>query len=141
MAAWRRWLGVIVGTATLSAMLAGCVNQAGSGSDDGSDADAGGSAAARNVPPTARVGDPQTVRPGELVVLSGAASVDADGNRLTFLWQQLDGPPQVDVQDRFSSAPRFVAPAVVSETTLTFRLTVADGFSTSSADAIVTVVP
>ena len=94
-----------------------------------------------NTRPTADAGLPQTVRPGELVVLDGTGSFDPDGDRLTFFWRAVTLRPEVFLQDAFSSRPRFIAPAVESETSFVFQLTVADGFSIATAEVTVIVQP
>lgn len=94
-----------------------------------------------NVPPVAAAGSDQTVAAGALVVLSASGTVDQNGDRLQFIWGQTAGTPAIVLQDGFSSAPRFFAPAVTAPTTLTFRLTVGDGQAISTDDVTITITP
>lgn len=94
-----------------------------------------------NQRPVAKAGDDVTAVSGELVSLSGVASTDADGDRLSFVWQQVAGEPQAELKSPFSSITNFVAPAVGAETVLVFRLSVVDGFATASDEVTVTVLP
>lgn len=124
------------------ALLAGCplgLHEAG-GDDDAQSGD-GSASTTQNRAPVADAGADFEVPPGTLVVLDGTASSDADGDRLIFMWRQTTVAPLVELQDAFSSRPRFTAPSVESATAITFRLTVADGFSTAEDDVVVTVVP
>lgn len=95
----------------------------------------------QNSVPVARAGDNLTASSGELVVLDGAGSTDADGDRLTFVWRQLESRPTIVLEDGFSTRPRFFAPMVDAATTVTFRLTVIDGLSTDVDDVRVTINP
>jgi hypothetical protein len=50
---------------------------------------------ARNLPPTAVLRGPKEVDAGREVRLSGEASSDPEGRRLTYLWKQVGGPADV----------------------------------------------
>lgn len=65
---------------------------------------------------------------------------DIDNDELTFMWQQVDGVAAVILDDT-SATLSFVTPLVGAKQTLTFRLTVADGRTTSVADFSVDVYP
>jgi|GEM_PF-5755504 len=97
---------------------------------------------ATNSAPIADAGADQTVSAGDSVVLSASASSDADGDRLAFVWRQIAGDPAVDLRDGFSSRPKFFAPTFLNaQTTLTFRLTVADGIAAAFDEVSVTITP
>lgn len=95
-----------------------------------------------NESPVADAGDDQTASAGDLVVLDGNSSSDADGDRLAFFWRQTDGDLDIVLEDGFSSRPRFFVPNIVTEeTVLTFRLTVIDGFAVDFDEVSVTIRP
>lgn len=98
-------------------------------------------AALSNQRPVAEAGEDVAVVAGEIVSLSGTASSDADGDRLSFVWRQVSGEPQVELKSPFASISTFVAPAVAAETVLVFRLTVVDGFAAADDEVVVTVLP
>jgi hypothetical protein len=80
-----------------------------------------------NHPPVASVGLDQAVAEASLVTLDASASYDPDAEPLTYLWQQLSGPP-VTLSDPAQAKPTFLAPLVGSAgITLGFQLTVSDG--------------
>jgi hypothetical protein len=94
-----------------------------------------------NTPPVADAGLDLVVTAGEVVVLNGSNSDDADGQRLSYTWQQVSGEP-VELKGAYSSFPRFDAPADLdAETTLSFRLMVIDGFAFAADEVTVTVQP
>ena len=94
--------------------------------DDGTDmATAEVTVTVTNVPPTADAGVPRIVDEGDSVTLDGSGS-DDNGDTLTYLWTQTDGP-DVNLDDRNIQDPTFTAPAVTTGTiALTFTLTVTD---------------
>ena len=82
-----------------------------------------------NSPPTANAGQDQTVNELTTVTLDGSGSSDADGDALTYLWQQTAGPT-VTINNATSAQASFDAPDVLatnSPVTFTFELTVNDG--------------
>ena len=91
-----------------------------------------------NRPPTANAGADQAVNPGATVVLDGSASSDPDGDQISFSWRQTAGPT-ITLQGASTANPSFNAPAVTTQTVLTFELRVSDG-SLQSAPATVHVV-
>jgi hypothetical protein len=92
-----------------------------------------------NHAPVADAGAPQTVSPGTLVTLDGAASDDPDNDAVGFAWVQVGGPT-VTLLNAATSNPSFTAPPANGAVPLTFRLTVSDGELLSQpADVVVTV--
>jgi len=85
---------------------------------------------ADNDAPTARAGADQTVNEGAVVSLSGAASTDPEAQGLTYQWSQTAGPT-VALSSSTAVAPTFTAPEGLSNTSVTFQLTVSDGVNTS----------
>ena len=93
-----------------------------------------------NRAPTVDAGLPQTVDEFAAVTLFGTAS-DADGDALTYLWEQTDGLA-VTINNSTSLTADFAAPDVLATSTpetLTFRLTVDDGATSRSDSVDVTV--
>ncbi|MBI5440499.1 MAG: hypothetical protein HY900_04725 [Deltaproteobacteria bacterium] len=92
-----------------------------------------------NEPPVAVAGADQSVDEGTWVPLNGSASVDPDGDTLTYSWIQLAGT-SVTLQASDTARPSFTAPAVpAGGETLTFQLTVSDGSATATDTVDVTV--
>jgi hypothetical protein len=80
-----------------------------------------------NHAPVANPGSPQTVDEASAVTLNGVGSYDPDGDQITYLWSQVNGPAVV-LSDTSASIATFVAPRVnPGGATLVFRLSVADG--------------
>lgn len=88
-----------------------------------------------NQSPLAYAGSPQTVDPGDLVVLDASASSDADGSIVLYEWTQTGGEA-VSLSDANTSTPEFDAPSLASESVLTFQLTVIDNNGASGADTV-----
>jgi len=91
-----------------------------------------------NSPPTASAGADQTVVKLTTVNLDGSASMDPDGDMLSFTWLQMAGP-SVALSDVNAEQPSFTAPDVTVPIVLTFQLTVDDGAANSTDMVDVTV--
>ncbi len=90
-----------------------------------------------NQTPTAHAGDDQTVDEGTAeVTLNGSKSSDPDGDTITYLWSQTQGPT-VTLSSSTSVSPTFDAPLINStQAILTFSLTVNDGAADSTPDTV-----
>ena len=75
--------------------------------------------------PIANAGPPQTVAPESIVILSGAATADPDGDPIEYRWAQTDGRAVI-LRDDDTAEPSFVSPAVTVEEVLEFSLVVSD---------------
>ena len=85
--------------------------------------------ATANEPPIVDAGFNQVVTEGSTVTLSGTAS-DADNDTLTYAWSY--NRPSLTLSGGDTLSPSFTAPAVDSDTTVTFTLAVSDGTATAS---------
>ncbi len=83
-----------------------------------------------NTPPVADAGPSATVEGGAEVTLDGTGSSDADGDELSFMWNQVEGNP-VALDDPASPTPTFTAP--MPRQVLVFELEVSDGEDTDTA--------
>ncbi|MEQ8207852.1 MAG: choice-of-anchor B family protein [Woeseia sp.] len=92
-----------------------------------------------NNAPAAIVASSITVAENSSVTLDGSQSSDADGDTLTYAWQQTSGPA-VTLTSTTTASTQFTAPTVASDALLQFRLTVSDpGGLSASATVSVTV--
>ena len=89
-------------------------------------------AAQANNPPTVDAGQDQTVDEGDAVTLSGTAS-DPEGDHLTYLWSH-DSALSITVSNTTSQLTTFTAPAVNSDVTVTFVLSVSDAGQDQTVD-------
>ncbi|MEP3957503.1 MAG: PKD domain-containing protein [Parasphingorhabdus sp.] len=91
---------------------------------------AGGSCAniAVNSAPVVNAGPDQTLQTGGVLInLNGSNSTDADGDNLTYQWQQISGPT-VNLNNRFIANPTFTTPAASNQQqVIIFELSVGDG--------------
>ncbi len=85
-----------------------------------------------NGAPVADAGRGGNFQANVLIALDCSGSSDPQGDALTYLWQQTDGP-MVQLSDDRSCNPTFVAPDAT--VTITFRLQVSDTLS-ESVDAV-----
>jgi hypothetical protein len=121
----------------LALLLAAC----GGGGEGGSSNPPGPGPA--NTAPTANAGSNQTVTAGSAVTLNGSQSSDADGSIATYAWSQSSGLPVVSLSNASDAQPTFMAPQVVTATTLRFSLVVTDnrGLASAPATVFVTINP
>ena len=91
-----------------------------------------------NHSPVANAGADQTVNAGDTVTLNGSKSTDPDGNIVSYLWKQIEGPT-VDLYNNTNSTANFLSPPVSDDTPLKFSLTVKDSKDIPSIPAIVTI--
>jgi hypothetical protein len=88
-------------------------------------------------PPNANAGPDQAgVRSSGHVTLNGSGSSDPDGFPLTYSWLQTSGPT-VTLSNAHAAKPTFVAP--VNPSTLSFQLTVDNGFFSGTASDSVSI--
>lgn len=93
-----------------------------------------------NTAPQVNAGKDISVKPGQLVKLSGRAG-DADGLISSYLWQQTSGK-SVSMNDDNTDEVTFVAPKTNKRQVLKFTLTVADDKQATAQDElVVTVIP
>jgi hypothetical protein len=92
----------------------------------------------RNLPPVADAGQTETFAEGATAFLDGSNSYDPEGDTLTFLWQQLDGPPVgLAPETPDNKQMSFVAPDVgVGGGVLHFKLTVTDSHGASNSATV-----
>jgi len=90
-----------------------------------------------NKVPAANAGDDQSVLKGTLVMLSGSASSDPDGDPLTYQWT---APSGITLSSATVDKPTFTAPEVFADTDFLFSLVVSDGTVDSPADEVVITV-
>lgn len=89
--------------------------------------------------------NPSMVNEGQTFVLSGGSSGDADGDGLTYLWEQVSGPLTAQIASPTSASTAVTAPlvpeapGVVPSVTLGFRLTVSDGIDSATVDISVQI--
>ena len=92
--------------------------------------------------PIADPGPDRVTAPLTIVSLSAAASNDADGDALSYIWEQRTGP-WISLRSPSSASASFLSPAVTSETVMEFSLTVTDsrGATTFPRTVRITVRP
>jgi hypothetical protein len=87
--------------------------------------------------PTADAGENQTVKVGDTVTLNGSGSSDPEGNALSYVWSQVEGPETVVFEGASTVRASFEAPAAGL---YRFQLIVSDGGLTSAPDRIAVTV-
>jgi hypothetical protein len=89
-----------------------------------------------NVPPSAAAGVDQTVLSSATVTLDGTASMDTNGDPITYAWTQVSGPT-VALSSATAVAPTFSAAGLNG--VLVFRLTVDDGPNIHADDVVIRI--
>lgn len=92
-----------------------------------------------NEPPEADPGSDQTVRSGDRVILNGLNSLDPEGGRLLYHWEQIRGA-KVPLLDLNMPKASFQAPEVTEPKLLRFSLRVTDEQEADSLPAYVDVL-
>ena len=92
-----------------------------------------------NSPPVSDAGPDMVVNGGDMVQLDGSASVDRDGEIVSYIWEQTEGA-DVDLSDPSTVNPVFTAPYASEEQTLGFKLTVTDQKGLQYADLVTITV-
>lgn len=95
-------------------------------------------AAIVNLPPVADAGPDFTVRDGANVTLNGTNSLDPNVESLSYAWAQVAGPT-VTLAGAGTATPSFTAPEV-TDTPLTFQLTVSDAAGLTDTDEVAVLV-
>jgi MYXO-CTERM domain-containing protein len=90
-----------------------------------------------NRAPTAQAVASGTLRAGDKVTLTGSGT-DPDGDPITFAWVQQSGPA-VSLSSSDAAEVTFTAPAVTSDTPMSFTLTVSDGTLSTPAPLALTI--
>lgn len=90
-----------------------------------------------NEAPVADAGIDQVVNPSALVILDGTASIDGDGDPLSFTWRQLSGP-SVELVSNRTATPSFSAGG--EHETYIFAVTVRDQLGASATDTVTVAV-
>jgi hypothetical protein len=88
--------------------------------------------------PTADAGEDQAVDPLSDVTLACSGN-DPDGDKLSFVWRQINGVPVV-LSSNTTPTPTFTAPSRIIQQPLTFECTVLDGFGGKAADTTMVTV-
>jgi len=91
-----------------------------------------------NALPVVDAGIDQRVMAGDTVILQGSAT-DTDSLALTFLWEQTTGPVVNFTKNLVATS--FIAPQVMEETLLTFKLTADDGSQVANDTVQVVILP
>lgn len=89
-----------------------------------------------NAPVAAVANSALDIGEGEDVTLDASASSDADGDALTFLWEQTDGETAT-ITNADMAIATVTAPSVVANSVLTFRVTVTDVNNISDTETVI----
>ncbi len=113
------------GAALLMVLIVGC----GGGSGGGGDGDTS------NASPVARAGQDRIASALSTVVLDGSSSSDADGQIVSYSWEQTpNGATPVTLSGAQSPIATFTTPEPDTREALVFRLTVTDDDGATSSD-------
>lgn len=93
-----------------------------------------------NHQPSAIIDAPQISTSGQMVTLDGSGSNDPDGDKLSYHWEQVEGP-NIALSTDSAATLIFVAPVVSQPTLFTFQLTVDDGELSNIASASIQIKP
>jgi len=96
-------------------------------------------APSENRPPVADAGVAQEANVGDWVQLDGSASSDPDGDEITYMWYQVEGPA-VRLDDASSTTPGFIVSPNVDLGSMVFGLMVSDGELFSEPDQVALLV-
>ncbi len=124
---------LIANDATLSFSLTGIDNEGASGTDT-----VDVHVRAQLFPPVADAGDDKFVDSDQLVVIEGMAS-DQDGTIVSYLWEQIDGPP-VELLATNAATTGLQAPPTACGEVVRLRLTVTDNDGLTDTDDIGVVI-
>ncbi|WP_462162962.1 immunoglobulin-like domain-containing protein [Pseudoalteromonas xiamenensis] len=91
---------------------------------------------ANNAPDVSVVSTNITANEQTQVVLDASNSTDADGDNLSYVWQQTSGTP-VQLEQANMAVASFMAPDITTNAQLTFSVTVSDGIAESAKDVTV----
>ncbi|HUU02159.1 MAG TPA: LamG-like jellyroll fold domain-containing protein, partial [Myxococcota bacterium] len=87
----------------------------------------------------ANAGVSQEANVGDWAQLDGSASSDPDGDQITYMWYQVEGPA-VRLDDPASATPGFIVPPNVDLGSMVFELVVSDGELFSEPDQVALLV-
>jgi len=97
-----------------------------------------------NAAPVADAGDDQRVDEGATGQVFGSGSTDPGDEELTYYWMAPEGIALLNLQmesaDSTVHSPIFMAPDVLSDSVLTFELTVKDSLQSSAPDTVLVTV-
>ncbi|MFH2066086.1 MAG: PKD domain-containing protein [Pseudomonadota bacterium] len=92
-----------------------------------------------NSPPVADAGFDQQVLESQVVNMSGSNSYDSDGTIQAYQWRQVSGPV-IDLTGSNTENLVFTSPQVLTDSTLSFELTVTDDVGLTNTDRVNIVV-
>ena len=99
----------------------------------------GGSKSTENISPVAISGDDKSVVENSEVTLDGSYSADADGNIISYQWEQIAGLT-VSLKNGQEPITKFTAPDTDIPEPVIFKLTVTDDKGAKSTDNITVIV-
>ena len=90
--------------------------------------------------PSANAGQDRTVYEGTNDVTLKGTGRDSDGDKLSYLWEQIAGDPIIILSDANTAKPKFDAPEVSEDKVFTFGLTVSDDSGAQAKDNVRIIV-